>query len=148
MARGGPLDLAREPVQGDRTLRARLEVPELDVARRELVADDHREVGAVARGSLELPAELAHAEIGPCGDALGPEERRDPQALDRGARIRADDDGLRRRFGRTRADPGLLEREEDPVESDPEPDPRRRTTAERLDEVVVAAAAPDRRLLA
>ena len=44
--------------------------------------------------------------------------------------------------------PGLLERQDQPIEPDAEPDARRRATAEQLDQAVVAAAAADRLLLA
>ena len=48
MAGMRPGDLAGEVVQRDCLLRPGLEIPELDLAVPELVADDHREVGMVA----------------------------------------------------------------------------------------------------
>ena len=61
------LELAGEARDGDRALRAGLEVAQLDVAAGELVADDHREVRAVAGRGLELLAELPLAQLGPDG---------------------------------------------------------------------------------
>ena len=43
---------------------------------------------------------------------------------------------------------GLGQREDEPVDADPEPDAGRRPAAEQLDQTVVAAAAADRLLLA
>ena len=116
---------------------------------RELVADDDREVGLVAGGGLELLAELAVPELRARRDAGGPQRRGDPQAFRRRLRVGADDDrGGRVVPGRGASVALLGEREEQPVEADPEPDARRRPAAEQLDQAVVAAAAADRLLLA
>src|SRR5213079_2981394 len=92
----GPLQLARERRDLDRTLGARLEITKLDVPARELVADDHREVGAVARCRLELLAELALSELGAGGEAGSAQLRGDPESCDRIGRVAADDDRQRR----------------------------------------------------
>ena len=48
----------------------------------------------------------------------------------------------------TVAAPGLVEREDQPVDADPEPDARRGPAAEQLDQAVIASPATDRLLLA
>ena len=67
MALRRAFELAREAGDADHPLRARLEVAELDVPAAQLVAEDDREVRPVARRRLELPAELALAELGAAG---------------------------------------------------------------------------------
>ena len=74
--------------------------------------------------------------------------RGDPQAVDGVVRVGADDDRERAlaRAGRRAA--LFVEREQQPIEPDPETDPRRRPAAEQLDEAVVPPAAAERLLLA
>src|SRR6185295_2089414 len=147
MARPGPLELANQVVDRDELLRPRFQIPNLDLAVGKLVADDHREVGAVSSGRLELLAELPLAQLRPGDEPRRSERRRDPQALRGGRRIRPDDDGDRSRLGgRRRA--LLVEGEEDAIEPQPEADAGRRPPAEELDEAVVAPAPAERLLLA
>ncbi len=113
----------------------------------QLVADDDREVRLVACGRLELLAELAPTELRARRDAGGPKRRGDAQAADRVVRVGADDDGHRHGL-RDRGHAGLVEREDQPVDADPEADPRRRPPTEQLDETVIAPPAADRLLLA
>jgi len=68
----GPAHLTSEVVDGDQLLRSCLEVAKGDLATRQLVADDHREMRTVANGRLELLAELAVREIGASGDPCRP----------------------------------------------------------------------------
>ena len=132
----------------DELLGSGVEVLELDLAVGELVADDHREMGAVPGRRLQLLPELALRELRPGRDPGRPEERRDPEPVGSGVRVGADHDGDRRRRIRDGRRPLRLEGKQHPVEAEPEPDPRRRPAAEQLDEPVVAAAAADRLLLA
>ncbi len=140
-------DLASEVSERDELLRSSGQVAEADLAGRQLVADDDREVGMVAVGRLELLAELAAREIGPGRDPGCPEVRRDPQPGDGVGRVGTDDDRDRSWFRRC-CDTGLGQCQKEPVEADPEADPGRRPAAEHLDEAVVAAAAAERLLLA
>ena len=64
----GAPDLAGEVADGDELLGPGRQVAQADLAVGQLVADDHREVGVLARGGLELLAELAAAELGPGRD--------------------------------------------------------------------------------
>ena len=57
----GALDLADKIGHRDELLGPGRQVAQADLARRQLVADDHREVGAVLAGRLELSPELAAA---------------------------------------------------------------------------------------
>ena len=141
------LDLAGEVLDRDELLGPGRQVAQADLAGRQLVADDDREVGLVAGGRLELLAELAATELGPRRDARRTEARRQPQPADRVVGVGADHDrhqgGLRdRRRAR------LVEREDQPVEADPEPDARRGPAAEQLDQAVIASPATDGLLLA
>ena len=86
-------------------------------------------------------------ELGAHRQPGGAEVRGDSQARDGIRRVAADDDRNRRRLGR-RGDARRLEREQHPIEPEPEADARRRPAAEQLDEPVVAPAAADRGLLA
>jgi len=141
----GSADLAGEVVDADELLGPGLEVLELDLALAQLVADDDREMGPVAGRRLELLAQLPLSELGPRRQAGAPEERRDPQAVRGRRRVGSHDHGDRRRVG----DRGMarrLEREERPVETEPEPDRRRGPAAEQLDQPVVAPPSAQRRL--
>src|SRR5207248_1581399 len=119
----------------------------LDLSVGELVAEDHREVSPVPRGRFELLAELALAELGPGRDPGCTQDGRDPEPVGGRGRVRPDDDGDRRGLDERRRRL-RLEREEDPVEAEPEADPRRRLAAEELDESVIAAPAAEGGLLA
>ena len=112
-----------------------------------LVAADDREVGALPRRALELLAELPVTQVGAGRDPAASQVRHDPESRHRVVGVRAHDHdvGLRRLGQR---DPFLGERQDDPVEADPEPDARRRRAAQQLDEPVIAAAAAERLLLA
>src|SRR6476619_7210461 len=135
----GTGDLARKVAHADHLLRTGRQIAELHLAVRELVTDDDREMGLVASGRLELLAELALPELGPCGDPLGTQQRRDPQPIDGRRRIGTDHDrsgGVARRGGFARA-ALFVEGEQQPIEPDPETDPRGRPPAEQLDEAVV-----------
>src|SRR5436309_194236 len=101
---------------GDRhdPLGARLEVAQLDVAVRELVAEDDREVRSLPARALQLAAELARRELRPDAEAGGPKLRGDAQAFGRGGRLGTHHDRQRLRW-RDRLDSLLLEGEDDPV---------------------------------
>ena len=150
----GPVGLAppraARSLNADHLLRSSRQIPELDLAVRQLVADDDREVGLVAGGGLQLLAELALAELRTRRDPLATQQCRDAQPFYGRSRIRADHDGRRRIGGRRAVSVALLlvECQEQPVEPDPEPDAGRGPAAEQLDEAVVAAATTDRLLLA
>src|SRR5467141_643821 len=77
--RGG--ELAAEVYEGDELLAARLEIPELDLAGDELVAEDHREVGVVPGGRFQLLAQLASRELGPNGKSGGAQVGGDPESV-------------------------------------------------------------------
>ena len=64
MAAVGALELAHQVGHVDQPLRAGLKVAQLHLARVELVADDDREMGALARHPLELAAERARGQVG------------------------------------------------------------------------------------
>ena len=116
---------------------------------RQLVADDDREVGAARARPTRAACRASGGPARP-GRAI-PAARRSvamrsrvtvssgsaPTTTAAGAPIRRS------------ASPALLvEREDEPVEADPEPDPRRRLAAEELDQAVVPTAAAERLLLA
>src|SRR3954468_10888621 len=147
----GPGELAREVVDADGPLGAGEQVAELDLAGCELVAEDHREVRAVASGALELSTELPRRQLRPCDDPRRPQARRDRQPLGRRVGIGADDDGQRPgplvHGCRRRSSRLLLEHEEDPIDAEPEADTGRRAATEELDEAVVPTAAAERLLL-
>ena len=101
---------------------------------------------SLAADSSCLPS-LSPTQLRARRDPGCPQVRGDPQACDRVIGIGAHHDDRR---WRVRGDlPALLaEREEEPVQADPETDPRRRPPTKKLDEAVVAATAADRLLLA
>ena len=100
----GTFDLAGEVGDRDELLGAGRQVAQADLARRELVAEDDREVGAVASRGLELLAELAPAELGAGRDPRRAQLRGDPQARRRcrPGRRRRRPTGRRRRRSRRR----------------------------------------------
>ena len=93
----GSLDLARQVADRDELLGPGRQVAQPDLALRQLVAEDHREVGVLLRGCLELLAELPVAELSPGGDPRRSQIRGDHEAACRVGRIRADDDRDRSR---------------------------------------------------
>jgi len=143
-----PTNLAGELVDRHELLRPGLQVPEGHLASDQLIADDHGEMGAIADGRLELLAELSMREVRARGDPGGPQVRGDSQPRGRVFRVGTDDDRDRRRLRCDACCPsGLAQGEEQPVDSDAEPDPGRRAAAEQLDEAVVPSATTDRLLL-
>src|SRR3954447_9461749 len=64
-----PTQLASEVVERNDLLGAGGQVLQLDVAVGQLIAEDHREMASFLGCRLELLAELAPAELGPCRDA-------------------------------------------------------------------------------
>ena len=62
LRRGG--ELAGEIDERDELLAAGFEIPELDLATGQLVAENHGEMGVIASGRFELFAELAGGELG------------------------------------------------------------------------------------
>src|SRR6185503_2874155 len=146
----GSRHLARKVCEGDHLLAASRQVPELDLAVRQLIADDDREMRLVASRGLELLTELSLAELRARRDPLAAKQGRDAQPFCGGGRIRADHDGRRRIVGARAVCVRILvvECQEQSVEPDPEPDAGRGPPAEELDETVVPATAADRLLLA
>ncbi len=67
----GPRHLTRQLVDRDELLGPRRQVLELDLAVRELVTHDHREMRLVAGGRLQLLPELPMPELGPRRHAAG-----------------------------------------------------------------------------
>ena len=59
----GPLDLTSQVDDGHELLGAGRQIAQADIATTELIAEDHREVGAVACSRLELLAEFAPPEL-------------------------------------------------------------------------------------
>jgi hypothetical protein len=59
--------LAGEIDERDELLAAGLEIPELDLAAGQLVAEDHGEVGMIPGSRFELFAELADGQLGANG---------------------------------------------------------------------------------
>jgi hypothetical protein len=57
------MELAGQVCAIDGPLRAGLEILQLDLLRGGGLTEDHREVGSLARGGLDLPAELALAQV-------------------------------------------------------------------------------------
>ena len=145
LRRGG--QLAGEIRDGDELLASRLEIAQLDLTIGKLVADDDREVGVVACRRLELLRELADGELRAYRQAGRPQVGRDPQSIRGPGRIRTDDNRERPGLGRRRGAHGR-EGEDDPIESEPEADPRCRPPAEKLDEPVIPPTAAERLLLA
>ena len=78
--------------QRDGLLRPAVEVTQLHLPGGELVPEDHRELGALADRGFQLAAELAHREVGPHGQPDPAEVGRDPEPVQRVARVRADHD--------------------------------------------------------
>ena len=64
MAPVSALELPRKVGDLGQLLRARLEIAQLDLAGRELVSDDDREMRSLACGALELPRQRPLREIG------------------------------------------------------------------------------------
>src|SRR5688500_17701776 len=110
-------DLASDVRGRDDLLGPCRQIAELDVAVRQLVADDDREMGLLLGRRFELLPELAAAELGARGDPRPPELGRDPETVYRVVGIGADHHHRRR--GRRRALPALLaDRQEQAVQAD------------------------------
>ena len=148
MGRVRPLDLARQVGERHELLGPGRQVAQADLAGRQLVAEDDREMGAVARGRLELLAELAAAELGARRDPGRAELRDDPEPRDGVVGVGADDDRDRRRLGAAAATPVSVSARTSRSSPIPKPIAGRRPAAEQLDQPVVPPAAAERLLLA
>jgi hypothetical protein len=91
----GAGEVAGEVAERDDALRPRLEVADLDLAVRQLVAQDDGEVRPVPAGGLELAAELPAREVGPCTEPGGAQDGGDAQPAYGVIRVRAHDHGQR-----------------------------------------------------
>ena len=67
----GPRQFAGQVRERHHTLRARLQILELNVALGQLVADDDGEVGMFFGGGLQLAGQLALCQLGSDGKPLG-----------------------------------------------------------------------------
>ncbi len=141
----GTLQLARQVGHVDQPLRAGLQVAQLDLAGLELVADNDREMGSLARRALQLPAELARREIGARRHTRGAQLDGQRQAQVRGRRVGAHDNGHRLADALGGALAGRHHR--DAVDPQGEPDAGCRPRPEQLDQPVVTPSPAERRLL-
>ncbi len=92
----------------------------------------------VRPGLGQLPLERTSGVVGVAGEAAASQLCHQRQDLLPGGAVDGEEDVEARRLGR---DPLLLEREQQPLETGAEADPRRRRPADLLDQAVVAAAA-------
>src|SRR5829696_4359039 len=106
-----PSQLPGEVLDSHDPLRPGQQVPQLYMAIRQLVAQDHGEVGAVPAGRLELPPELAPGEIRAHPQPGGPQVGGHPQATHRVVGVRAGHD-RERTVVDLRPSPALLRQHE------------------------------------
>src|SRR5664279_4876777 len=132
--------------QQHQMLRAGLQVLELDLAFRQLVADEDGEVGVLLRGGLELPGQLAVTKLRTDRQPLRAQEGRNPEARDCVGRVCADHDRQRRCL-MPRGDARFVEGEQDTIEPQAEADGGCGSASEQLNKAVVAAATAERLLL-
>src|SRR5450759_4664299 len=132
--------------QWHHTLRASLQVLELDMALGQLVADDDGEVSMLFGGGLQLAVQLARGQLGSDGKPLGAQERRHSQTRDGIGRVRTDHDRQRRCL-MPRGGARFVEGEQDTIEPQAEADGGCGSASEQLNKAVVAAATAERLLL-